>query len=151
MWFGGPVDRFKITLRIFGDELDPDHITSLLRCTPTVAEAKGKPVVSTTGARRIPKKGRWSLTIESKDCGEGDVEDGIRTLLESLPDDLELWEFLTTTYSVDIFCGLFLAASNRGFELSKEVSKMLSDRQLVVGFDVYFDEGLAAISNTEMD
>jgi hypothetical protein len=139
VWFGGPVDRFKITLRIFGDDLDPDHITSLLQCTPTAAETKGKPIHIPGGATRIPKKCRWSLTIESKDCPEGDVEDGIKTLLGRMPDDPEVWATLTSTYSVDLFCGLFLAAHNRGFELSEGLSRMLSDRRLQIGFDIYFD------------
>jgi hypothetical protein len=30
VWFGGPVDRFSITLRINGDDLDPDEISALL-------------------------------------------------------------------------------------------------------------------------
>jgi len=139
VWFGGPVDRFKITLRIFGDGLDPGHITSLLGCTPTTAETRGKAIDIPGRASRIPKKGRWSLTIESKDCPDGDVEDGIKTLLRRLHDDPEMWATLTSTYTVDLFCGLFLAAHNRGFELSEGLSRMLSDRRLRIGFDIYFD------------
>jgi hypothetical protein len=40
---------------------------------------------------------------------------------------------------VDIFCGPFLESSNRGFGISPEVSKLLSDRYLDIGFDLYFD------------
>ena len=141
VWFGGPVERFRITLRIIGDDLDPDpdHVTSLLRCTPTAAEMKGRSISTPGRGARIPKRGRWSLTIESKDCADGDVEDGIKRLLGRLTDDLQVWAILATTYSVDVFCGLFLAAHNRGFELSEGISRMLSDRHLSIGFDVYFD------------
>ena len=41
---------------------------------------------------------------------------------------------LTGTYSVRISCGLFLAASNRGFAVSADVSKLLSDRNLEISF-----------------
>jgi hypothetical protein len=79
------------------------------------------------------------LTIDSKDCDESDdVEDGIRALLERLPSDPDLWASLTSAYEVDVFCGLFLDSSNRGFGLSAEVSKLLSDRHLNIGFDMYF-------------
>src|SRR5271156_1381289 len=87
VWFGGPVDRFRITLRISGEELDPDRISALLGCRPPAAERKGTPVPSAEGAR-IPKQGRWSLTIDSTTCSESDdLEDGIRMLLERLPSD----------------------------------------------------------------
>jgi hypothetical protein len=139
IWFGGPVDRFRITLRIFGEQLDPDHISALLGCAPTTAERTGVPISSGRGTR-IPTKGRWSLTVESKDCYEDlDVEDGIKALLERLPSDNELWASLTSMYTVDVFCGIFVASSNRGFGVSSEASRLLSDRHLDIGFDLYFD------------
>jgi len=138
-WFGGPVDKFKITLRIYGDELDPDQISSLLGCAPTVAERKGVPGPFGDG-RRIAKTGRWSLTIESKDSNEeDDVERGIKMLLAQLPSDADLWNTLNRAFRVDVFSGIFLASSNRGFGISAEVSKLLADRYLRIGFDLYFD------------
>jgi len=60
-------------------------------------------------------------------------------LLARLPSDSGIWVSLTSNYAVDIFCGLFLASSNRGFGISAEVSRLLSNRNLEIGFDVYFD------------
>jgi hypothetical protein len=131
VWCGGPVDRWKVALRVFGEDLDPDHISVLLGCQPSSAQRKGNP---------FPRKGRWLLEIYSKDCDENDdVEDGVRMLLERLPSDSGVWVSLTSTYTVDVFCGLFLASSNRGFGISPKVSRLLSDRNLEIGFDVYFD------------
>jgi len=139
VWFGGPVDKFKVTLRLYGEELDPDKISALLGCAPTVAERKGLPV-STGEGSRIANRGRWSLTIGSKDCDErGDVEDGVKMLLARLPSEADLWASLTSTFTVDVFCGIFMASSNRGFGISAEVSKLLADRHLNIGFDLYFD------------
>ena len=139
VWFGGPVDRFKVTLRIFGDQLDLDQISAQLGCPPTVAERKWARL-SRSGDARYPPKGRWLLTIESKDCGEDrDVEDVVKMLLERLPSDREFWAALTSTYRVDIFCGIFMNASNRGFGISPATSKLLADRNLEIGFDLYFD------------
>jgi hypothetical protein len=138
-WFGGPVDKFKITLRIYGEELDPDQISALLGCAPTVAERKGLPVSIGEGSR-IANRGRWSLTIDSKDCDErDDVEDGVKMLLARMPSDADLWASLTSTFRVDVFCGIFMASSNRGFGISAEVSKLLTDRHLNISFDLYFD------------
>jgi hypothetical protein len=131
VWFGGPVDRWKVALRVCGEELDPDHISALLGCQPSSAQRKGNP---------FPKKGRWLLEIDSKECGEHDnVDDGIRMLLARLPSDSGVWVSLTSICAVDVFCGLFLASSNRGFGISAEVSRLLSDRNLEIGFDVYLD------------
>jgi hypothetical protein len=139
LWFGGPVDKFKITLRIYGEELDPDQISALFGCSPTAAERKGFPVSMGDGSR-IANRGRWSLTIESKDCGErDDVEDGVKMLLARLPSDADLWAYLTSTFKVDVFCGLFMASSSRGFGISAEVSRLLTHRHLDIGFDLYFD------------
>lgn len=131
VWFGGPVDRFRITLRILGDQLDPDQVSDVLGMPPTSSARKGDP---------FPRKGRWLLEIESKDCGQDvDVEDGIELLFSRLPSDPDFWASLTTAYNVDIFCGLFLTSANRGFGISAEVSKLLADRHLEIGFDLYFD------------
>jgi len=140
--FGGPVDRFKITLRVIGDKLDPDQITSILKCPPTRSHMKGDRSITTpSGNISIPKKGQWALSIHSKDCegGEIELEEGLKILLGKLPSDAKLWRSLTTKYRIDIFCGLFLESSNRGFGLTANASRMLSHRNLEVGFDLYFD------------
>jgi len=140
--FGGPVDRFKITLRVSGDKLDPEKITSILKCPPTRSHMKGDRSTTThSGNISIPKKGQWALSIYSKDYegGEIELEEGLKILLRKLPSDAKLWRSLTTKYCVDIFCGLFLESSNRGFGLTANASKMLSHRNLEIGFDLYFD------------
>ena len=118
-------------MRVYGEDLEPDRISALLGCEPSSAAMKGAP---------FPKKGRWILGIESQDCGEDDdVDDGVRMLLARLPSDRDFWASLTNIYSVDVFCGLFIKSPNRGFGISTEVSRMLSDRGLEIGFDLYFD------------
>jgi len=130
-WFGGPVDRWKVALRVYGEELDPKRVSALLGCEPSSAAHRGTP---------FPKKGRWILRVDSRDCGESDdVDDGVRMLLARLPSDPDVWASLANIYSVDVFCGLFIASSNRGFEISTEVSRLLSDRGLPIGFDLYCD------------
>jgi hypothetical protein len=130
-WFGGPVDRWKVALRVYGQELDPDRVSALLCCEPSSAALKGTP---------FPKKGRWILEIDSKECGENDdVDDGIRMLLARLPSDPDVWVSLANIYNVDVFCALFITAPNRGFGITTEVSRLLSDRGLQIGFDLYLD------------
>jgi hypothetical protein len=123
IWFGGPVDRFKITLRILGEDVDPDRISKLLGCQPTPSRST---------------KGRWALSIKSADCSPDDEPgDGVRILLNRLPSDLALWADLNANYRVDLFCGIFLGSPNQGLGLSPEVSRMLAARGLEIGFDIY--------------
>jgi hypothetical protein len=137
VWAGEPIEKYKITLRIFGGEgFDPDYFSRLLGCRPTMAEVKGQRIVTPSGTRTA-QESRWSLTVES---GRNDeVEAGITALLNRLPANLDLWRNLTERYYVDIYCGMFLQTSKRGFGLSPQVSRMLADRNLGIGFDLYFD------------
>jgi len=137
VWLGERIEKYKITLRVFGgDGFDPAYLTKVLGCRPTMAEIKGQRIVSPTGTRTALEN-RWSLTVESDRKDE--IETGITSLLNRLPTNLELWRELTHRYYVDLYCGLFLRTSNRGFGLSPHVSRMLADRNLGISFDLYFD------------
>ena len=137
VWLGEPIEKYKITLRVFGGNgFDPEYLTKILGCRPTIAEVKGQRVVTPSGTRTAAEN-RWSLTVES---GRNDeIERGITALLNRLPTNLELWRDLTQRYYIDIYCGLFLKTSNRGFGLSPQLSRMLADRNIGIGFDLYFD------------
>ena len=138
LWVGGPVDRCSITLRITGDGVFPDEISLLLGRKPSFATTKGEPVYASDGrVLRIAKRGAWHLTLTSEDSGEWEVQEVIRKLLSMLPSDLDLWHSLAEAHDIDLFCGLFLNAGNRGFELPVDVLQALAERRIKVGFDIY--------------
>lgn len=116
---------------------DPDVITELLHCAPTRAERKGVPVFGRDGSERIPKRGYWAVELSSPQSGDWDVEEVIKGMLAKLPADAELWAELNRTCKVDLYCGLFMEAANRGFSLSPSTCQMLADRHLEIGFDIY--------------
>lgn len=87
-----------------------------------------------------------STDSKSRYAADEDVEDGFRTLLAKLPSNLEVWTSLAEQYRMNIFCGLFLDARNRGFKLSAELLKMLGDRHIEVGFDIYGPDEPSAAS-----
>jgi hypothetical protein len=137
VWLGEPIEKYKITLRVFGGEgFDPEYLTKVLGCRPSIAETKGQRVVTPSGTR-IAQENRWSMTVESDRKDE--IEQGITALLNRLPTNLDLWRDLTQRYYVDLYCGLFLRSSKRGFGLSPQVSRMLADRNVGISFDLYFD------------
>ena len=131
---GGPIDRVKVCLRFFGDSLIPEELTRLLGCQPTVALRKGE-VIPNRRYHQVASIGSWRLNGAQPEAME--LEEQVKVLLGLVTDDLEVWRELTTTYGVDIFCGLFLEESNRRFRLSADLVKMLSDRGIEMSFDVY--------------
>lgn len=133
VWFGGPVDRWRITLRVSGEGLDPERVSELLGCQPT--EVRLNRMAKRMDATPISMGSQWSVSVNSAE--DEDIEDGINALMDRLTDDLEAWAMLTGSFNVDLFCGLFMAAENRGFGLSPATSKRLADRNLEIGFDVY--------------
>jgi Domain of unknown function (DUF4279) len=135
---GGPIDRCKVSLRIVGDDLDPDQISSLLKCEPSSKTRKGEIVADDgEGRQRISPLGSWRL--ESAESEQVDLEEQVLKLLSRVIEDPEVWQRLTTQYKVDLFCGVFLneGSWNRGFSLSPAVLKELAERNLEIGFDIY--------------
>ncbi len=136
LWFGGPFDRSKASLRISGDELNPDEISNLLEASSTYSERKGDVIVGkVTKHQRIAKTGRWS--IESNLPDEVDVEEKLNELLDQVSNDESVWTSINKKYKVDIFCGMFMEANNRGFGLSVKTLKRLTSLGIEVGFDIY--------------
>lgn len=132
----GIAEHSVVSFRIFGDDLVPSEITSLLGCEPTHACAKGDiRVGSKTGGKYIEKTGRWSLAAE--DRRPEDIQAQILEVLNKLPEDPAVWVFLRSRYTVDLFCGVFMGSSNDGLEFSPELLGALSCRGISLGLDIY--------------
>jgi hypothetical protein len=58
-------------------------------------------------------------------------------LLAPFPTDSNLWEELTTSYSADVFCGVFLRADNQGTQLPSETAARLGRLGLPLILDFY--------------
>lgn len=132
---GGPVDRISISLRVFGADLDPDHLSSRMGCVPSQAWRKGAAVPPNGRKTRAASTGAWILSVA--DVGGDEFEAALDGLLDGLPQETGFWEELTHVYYVDFFCGLFLDAFNRGLRVSPLLLKRLADRNLELNFDIY--------------
>ena len=132
IFVGGPSQRVSVGLRIFGDDLEPDEITRLLDCDPTKAYRKGEIL-----RNKLPAEhGGWHLKVDSTD----ELEAVLAGLLETLPNDLAIWQELAERYQMDLFCGIWFEAErlNGGFGLSPDLMHALAERDLTIGFDIYF-------------
>lgn len=134
--FGGPIDKVTVSLRLFGEDLNPDEVTELLGCDPTSARRKGDVIPGRY--HRMVHKGCWLLKgLPPSAVG---LEQQVNDLLNKVTDDLAVWHNLTDRFDVDIFCGFFLECFNRGFNLPPELMKRLVDRRVRLEFDIYLED-----------
>ncbi len=130
------LNRSKATLRVMGDDLDPEEISRLLGCQPTTAQYKGEEIVGRhSGRTRLAKFGMWRLTATPRE--PEDIDGQIAELFGQLVDNPEVWRALAQRYAVDLFCGLFMKHGNEGFSLSPASLLALGLRHVEIGFDLY--------------
>jgi hypothetical protein len=146
----GKVHHSTTTLRIFGDDLQPDEITRLLKCQPSKAELKGQVIKYPSGRKRTVKHGNWRLVAD--DAEPGNIDAQIRWILSQTSNDLDIWKRLVQTYDIDMFCGVFMDSSNDGFSLSPETLLMLGERGIEIDFDIYdASDDEEMVSNMKFD
>lgn len=125
-------------LRIFGTDLEPGEVTSLLGKSPDFAERRGAVSLGQrTRRERIARGGIWIVKVARR--SPGDLDRQIAEVLQGTTDDLRIWQNLTSRFKADIFCGLFLGEVNQGASVSPATLKMVSDRGLHLELDIYSD------------
>jgi hypothetical protein len=138
---GGDVDDIRVSLRVIGDDLDPDEVTRLLGVEPSTAAKKGR-LREGTKSQTPQRAGIWTLDLGKS--REWLLEDLITAVLDRVPVSLEVWRQLGARYKIDLFCGLFLERWNRGVDLSPGLLHRIAERGLALSFDIYCDDDLDA-------
>jgi hypothetical protein len=134
---GGEIDKTSVSLRFYGDTIDPDEISKLVDCQPTDSYRKGD-VLPDNQRRGVTQTGMWLLS--GKKTGKVSLEKQIFELFSRLSDDLEIWRKITSQYHSDLFCGLFMESWNRGIDFSPDLMAQISARGLTLSLDVYYVE-----------
>jgi hypothetical protein len=141
VWYGGPIEWSCITLRIRGDELDPEEITRFLGCRPDLAHRKGDPILRPDGTvARVARTGAWHLEFAPEQTDEWDCGEAMLLLLQRLPADVGVWRWLTERFAVDLYVSLTMRSCSKGFSLTPEAMSYLGVRGIEAGFDVLHDE-----------
>ena len=130
------IHKSAATLRIMGENLIPAEITNLLGCEPTHEQTKGQVFTSkSSGSKRTAKAGIWRL--QAKETTPENLDVQIEEIFNKLSSDLDVWESLKTEYDIDLFCGIFMSGSNEGMEISPSSLKLLGERGIKLGLDIY--------------
>jgi uncharacterized protein DUF4279 len=128
------IPRLRVSLRIRGDALDPEFLTQQFGVTPSLSARKGETVVR-HGRESAEKTGVWVYRLEVPPATElGEV---IALLLEVFPEDSTLWGEITSAYTADVFCGIFLQDENQSTVVEPEILAALARRGLPLSFDFY--------------
>jgi len=134
---GGVFEEFSVGLNFYSKTLDRQEITKLLGVEPTKSwNANERHSVGNTKKTRITDWGKWYLNSKRD---KTDLNIKLKDLLESLTMDLEKWKILTSKYEAWIDVAGYMENWNRGFSLNADIMKMLSDRNLKIEFDIYYD------------
>lgn len=134
---GGRFEEFSVGVNFYSENLDRDEITNLLGHNPTKAWNAGeRHPIGNTKKTKITNWGKWYLSSERDST---DLNIKIKDLLEKLTDDLNKWQKLTSKYESWIDVAGYMNNWNRGFMLETDVLKLLSERNLEIYFDIYFD------------
>jgi hypothetical protein len=129
------IGRTVVTLRLFGDDLEPTEISALLCAKPTTSGRKGDVRTLSSGREIVSRTGSWRLEVE--DRVPGDLDSQLVELFSLLTPELSVWQELSRRYRCDVFCGLFMTERNEGEELSPRTMMLLGDRGLTLGLDIY--------------
>ena len=130
------IHESKLSLRISGDSLVPAEITKLLAGSATFSHAKGDEIHGkNTGQSRVARSGMWLLSVN--DRSPENLDGQLREIFDQLTDNLDVWQEISASYSADLFVGMFMQGSNEGLTITASVMKMIADRRLEIGFDVY--------------
>jgi hypothetical protein len=128
------IARVRVSLRVFGDSLEPEEVSALLGRDPTRCHRKGDPMGG-KGNTAVEPTGAWIL--DSVLSEKAEIEEHVETLLSSVSNDSDEWDQLTSLFSASILCSAFLDQYNEGFEVSPRLAQSLADRGLVIAFDIY--------------
>jgi hypothetical protein len=128
---GSERGRFVVSLRLFGDDLDPAAISASLGAQPTDSWRKGD-VISRQG--RLARSGKWQLT--AADAASDDIGTEVAEILGRLSGDPAVWSSLAR-YGPDLFCGVFTSGSNDTLPLSTATLQALVQRGITLTVDIY--------------
>lgn len=129
------ISRTKVTLRISGEDLDPEDITNSLGGYPTLSRKKGDVIRGKNDHERISKFGQWHLSATDTEPGNLDFQ--IEEILNSLSSNIDDWVYIADNYNIDMFCGLFMEQGMEGIDLNPDVLFKLGQRKILLDLDIY--------------
>ena len=134
---GGAFNRCFFILEMYGDDLEPDYISSVLAQKPTKAYRKGD---ERPKGSQYYRTGAW--IINSGEVLLTDEQSGSHQLelwLSTLQSEIARWEQLYERYSPQICLVIYTDQMNAEFKLTPIAMQELSSRGLPLVIDPYLE------------
>jgi hypothetical protein len=123
----------RVTLRIDGEDLQPDEVSTLLDLKPTHAHLRGE--------RKSPRVAKawvsshWSLT--SPLSNEEEIPKHLRWLLDLLEPRAQTLKGISKRFRVDFFCGFASENGQGGFTLDTDTLRRIAELGIPMELDLY--------------
>jgi hypothetical protein len=121
-------------LRITGDSLNPDAISRLLGCSPTLGFVKGK-IEPSKGKPIVRETGAWQLDAAGQQPGNLDAH--VAELFGRVNTALPVWARLSGEYKIDLWCVYFMGEPDENARASAGILKVLGDRGIELDLRIY--------------
>ncbi len=130
--------RYKVSLRIWHPDIDPDHISDCLKLQPNIVDRVGQ-VRYLPNGRSIPNSGTETYWVHAFDLNSSDqeFEDFLSNKLSELSLHQDLFAEITSSGGrCELFIGFFIK-ERCGFNFSPQLLHQASLLQLSLALDIY--------------
>ena len=128
----------RASLRIFGEDLVPDEISSRLDLRPTQTHLRGQ-----RKSERVSLAWKDSMWLLQSPLGtEEDLPRHLEWLLGKLEPKAGIVNEISAKFKMDFFCGFSSDNGQGGFTLSTELLRRLADIGIPITLDLYPPESL---------
>lgn len=123
----------RASLRIFGENLVPEDISSSLNLAPTQTHLRGQ-----RKSERVSVVWKHSMWLLQSPLGtEEEVPRHLEWLLGELERCATVLKELSTKFEIDFFCGFSSENGQGGFTLNAELLRRLANLGIPVTLDLY--------------
>ena len=131
---GGLVDQSSVSLCLYGEDLDPNEVSSVLGVPGDRMHRRGDKRREGTSPFQ---KGAWAILEEgSAPLGP---EELLERIAERVPTDPAIWAGLGRRFDLQVRFGIHQSEWNRGFDLSQKSVRFLERIGASLVFDIYCD------------
>ena len=75
--------------------------------------------------------------LDADDQLPGNLDEQVRRVLNRMPDDVSIWQKLSSQFKIDLFCGFFMEKTNEGIEVSAKTLRLLGERSICLDVSIY--------------
>jgi len=132
------IPRYRVSLRLQGDELDPHAVSELLDLEAETIGVKGAPRLGKNGRTYAPFK--TNFWVSSREFGPAlDFDDQVQALFATLGDRVRVLKDLCAREGIEgeLFCGFFSAGRCTGDVISPKTIQLIADAELALNLHLY--------------